>query len=185
MFYKEITKKEELQDKKLILDFVNVLRTNSQYLGNLAISLPPMAEIRSIMDGQQETIRHLNEKIQFTYRKHVGFIMKKEMEFNLNKFKKEDYNRINLISGQNTNIDKEEDEKNTNENPTPDWNSKLTKEFIEECIEPEISDDKDNNNSNADAIKLSKDIREELKKHKEVYERVKEARRQAVFEDLS
>ena len=186
MWYSEINKKEEEQDKKLILEFTKVLRENSQYLGNLAISLPPMAEINNTLDEQQETIRQLNEKIEYTYRKHIGFIMKKEMEFNLNKLKKEDYNnKINLKFGEKTSIDKEEDDKNEyNNNPTLEWNS-ITKEFIEECIEAEISDDKDNNNnSNADSIKLSKELREDLKKHKEVYERIKEAQREAVFEDL-
>lgn len=188
MWYKEINKKEDEQDKKLILDFVTVLRINSQYLGNLSMSLPNMAEINNILDEQQETIRRLNERIIYTNRKHVGFIMKKEMEFNLNKLKNEDNNKINLISEGKACLDKEEeDEKNQHTKTTLDWNSKLTTEFIEECIETEIGNndnDNDNNNSNADAIKLSKELREDLKKHKEVYERIKEAQREAVFEDL-
>ena len=190
MWYREINKNENKQDKKLILDFVNVLRTNSQYLGNLAISLPPMANIGNTLDDQEDKIKKLNEKIVHTYSKHVGFIMKKEMEYNLNRFKNEDNNNkiINLISNEKACIDIEEDEENEhNNNPTLEWDSKLAKEFIEECIETEIGDndnDNDNNNSNADAIKLSKELREDLKKHKEVYERIKEAQREAVFEDL-
>ena len=148
-----------------------------------------MANIGNTLDDQEEKIKKLNEKIQYTYRKHVGFIMKKEMEYNLNRFKNEDNNNkiINLISNEKAYTDKEGQKNEHNNNPTLDWNSKLTTEFIEECIETEIGDndnDNNNNNSNADAIKLSKELREDLKKHKEVYEHIKEAQREAVFEDL-
>lgn len=141
-----------------------------------------MAEINNLLDEQQEKIRQLNEKIQKIYRKHFGFIIKKEMEFNNNRSKNEDNNKTNLISEEKADIDKEDEENEHNNNPPIAWNSNLTQEFIEECVENEIRDN--DNNSNNDAIKLSKDMREQLKKQIEVYEQLKKVQREAVFYDL-
>ena len=183
LWYNEINKKEDERDKKFILDLVNVLRANSQYLGNLSISLPPMSEISNLLDEQEEKIRQSNETIQKIYRKHMSFIVRKEMEYNNNKRKNEDNNiKINLFSEEKTAIDKEDEENKHNNNPPIVWNSNLTHEFIEECVENEISDN--DNNSNDDALRLSKDMREQLKKQIEVYEQLKKVQHEAVFEDL-
>jgi hypothetical protein len=165
MWYKEINKEEQKQDKKLILDFVTVLRTTSQYLGNLAISLPPMAEISNMLDEQEEKIKQLNEKIQKIYKKNIGFIIRKEIEYN-------NYN--NQIS-----ID--DDSNNTNtyiENNHPIvLNHNLAEDFIKECVENADDDSKNN-------VKLITEIREQLKKHLEAYQQFKKAQKEAVFEDL-